>query len=154
MKLWEEYIQEKEVKIHAKRKAGMSFAAVAPIDDVLAAGATIKTLRDKNASKMKKAKTLAGVAAGLAAYGGYRLIRSYLDKCTKQCGTYAMNTPKRQLCLYNCKGASLRKEIVLMKKNKEAPEKIAKKNEKLYVVNKRIELYKQYIKDHPSKEKK
>jgi len=38
MKLYENYLLEKEIKIHPKRKTASSFLAVAPIDDVVAAG--------------------------------------------------------------------------------------------------------------------
>lgn len=153
-KLWEEYIEEKEIKIHPKRKSSMSFLAVAPIDDVLAAGATIKTLKNKNISRMKKAKTIGMLGAGLAAYGVYRYIRSLYDKCTKTCGTYELNTPKRQLCLLNCKKLSLQKRIELMKKNKESSDNINKYIEKLKVTNQKIILYKKYIREKELEKKR
>jgi len=94
---------------------------------------------------------MVGVVAGLAAYGIYRYTRAYFDKCSKQCGTYTINNTKRQLCMLNCKKLQLQKEIELMRKNKIENEKIIKKANQLNVINKKIILYKQYIKDHPGK---
>lgn len=172
MKLWQAYIKEddkkKDLKIHPKVKSGMSFAAVAPIDDILAAGATVTTLTNKNTSIKKKAETIGMLGAGLAAYGVYRYVRAFLDKCTKRCGTYSMNTPKRQLCMLSCKSGSLRKKIQLLENNKRKLEKLEKTKKVVNTLNtinkmlpeaikqynesnKKIILYKEYLKKHPPK---
>lgn len=173
MKLWQTYIEEtdnkkKDIKIHPKRKAGMSFAAVAPVDDLLAAGTVVKTLTNKNIPIKKKAETIAMVGSGLAAYGVYRYVRSFLDKCTKRCGTYSMNTPKRQLCMLSCKSGSLRKKIELLENNKRKLEKLEKTKRNIKTLetinkmlpeaikqfnesNKKIILYKEYLRKNPPK---
>ena len=42
-------------------------------------------------------------AAGFPVWIPYRILRSLLQKCTKECHTFAINTPRRQRCLLSCK---------------------------------------------------
>jgi len=141
------------VKIHPKRKTAMSVAALAnPADDVLfgamGAGSALKAAKD--ASKLKKFGAAAGgiaigVAMSAALIAGYRLIRSKFDRCTKECGTYTVNKPKRQLCMLQCKKVNLQNEIILLRKEKK-PQKIPKIQNKLAIVNRKIVLMNQYLK--------
>ena len=207
MKIQEEYLkylnendqEDKDVKIHPKRKVGMSFAAIGPFDDLAFAGLgvsapiiakklppklvnSIKSTTDKiNDNKIIKSikstkrkigekitpevvkkfsstkvgkitmDAVGGVIAGAVAVAGYRLIRSFFDRCTKECGILSVNTPKRQLCLLNCKKLTLEKKIVLMKKNKKDPTETIKR---LNIVNKKIILYNEYLKKNPPKAEK
>lgn len=52
---------------------------------------------------------LLGAISGIVTWTGYRAIRSFFDNCTKQCGTFKINTPKRQECLYKCQQSTLLK---------------------------------------------
>jgi hypothetical protein len=135
---------KKDVKIHPRRKEISSIAAIAnPVDDIVFGAIGLKGAMTKLKSK---ANTIpkkvgvgalgvgAGIAAGAAAIAGYREIRSWFDKCTKQCGTFQVNTPKRQLCMLKCKQMAQKKKQALTAK--------------------KIELYNQYMKEHPPKEKK
>lgn len=72
-----------------------------------------------------------GAGAGLAQWAGYRLIRSTFDKCTKECGTFKINNPKRQLCLFKCKEKRLEAEIGGLKKIHATATEIAEKQAKL-----------------------
>jgi hypothetical protein len=147
--------KDKEVKIHPRRKEISSIAAIAnPVDDIVFGAIGMKGAMTKLKSK---ANTLpkkvgvgalgvgAGIAAGAAAIAGYREIRSWFDKCTKQCGTFQVNTPKRQLCMLKCKQMAQKKKAALLQK---------KQQNKQEVTSKKIELYNQYMKEHPPKEKK
>lgn len=44
-----------------------------------------------------------GVTGGIGVWGGYRIIRAFFDKCTKQCGVFNINTLRRQICITHCK---------------------------------------------------
>ena len=60
----------------------------------------IKTLK-------KSYMTQAGAGGGLnPVWLLYRTIRAQFQKCTKKCGTYELNTTRRQQCLAQCKAAS------------------------------------------------
>ena len=169
MTLLEKYLQElnkkDDIKIHPKRKTGMSIAGLAdPLDDYAFAAIGAKKFLDKvkakpNASIMRKAGGMAagaaiGVAAGAAMIAGYRIIRSWFDKCTKTCGTFQVNRPKRQLCMLKCKKVSLDKQLSLMKQHKVDQKKIDKAITNLNIVNKKISLYNQYLKKNPQKKEK
>ena len=98
----------------------------------------------KNPETLKKIETPTKMAAGAAigltiGTGGvlaYREIRSWFDKCTKQCGTFEINTPKRQLCMLKCKQIANKKKEELSNKGKENQAERDKK----------IQLYQQYLK--------
>ena len=155
MKLYEIYLSEKEdeVNIHPKRKTFSSVALLAnPLDDIvfgsIGGGAAVKTM--KNASKLTKFGSFAGgvitgAALSAALIAAYRKIRSWFDDCTKTCGTFKVNVPKRQLCMLNCKKLSMQKQISLLQKNKVDPDKINKAINNLKVINQKILLYNQYL---------
>lgn len=84
-----------------------------------------------------------GAAIGLAQWAGYRLVRSLFDKCTKQCGLFKINTPKRQLCLYKCKEQMLIKTISGANGHV-SPTKIAELKVKLAKVREKIASMSQY----------
>jgi hypothetical protein len=63
--------------------------------------------------------------AGAQAYLGvpyliYRTIRGNFDKCTKKCGTYELNTSRRQHCMIKCKVAKLTAELAAVQKTKDS----------------------------------
>jgi len=64
------------------------------------------------------AKVATGAVVGAGAWGIYRSARAIFDKCSRQCGMFKINTPKRQECLKKCKEELLRKKNELMKKGK------------------------------------
>ena len=163
LNIYLKYLHEddEDVKINPKRKTFMSVAGVAnPADDIifgLTGGATLFKA-SKDASKFERygKKALgfgAGVVLGAAFVAGYRIIRSWFDKCTKQCGLYSVNTPTRQLCMLNCKRVSLIKTIKLLESNGVDNTKIEKVKDKLKVIDKKIILYKEYLKKNPEKKK-
>jgi len=169
--------EKKEVTINPQRKKVMSFAALGnPVDDIAAPIAAklgikgfgwIKKAGEK-AGKFAVQKTGVtsklgvkaiensvglgiGFALGTAGTEGYRLIRSWFDKCTKQCGTFKINDSQRQLCMLKCKKESLEKQILLFRKHKVNPKKINSTIEKLNIVNKKIILYMKYLKNQKNK---
>jgi len=73
-------------------------------------------------------------ASGLAGWGLYRALLATFGKCTKGCGTFKINTPKRQLCLAKCK--------LEFAKKKGDKEKIAKWGQK-------VKDYQTWISKHP-----
>ena len=74
----------------------------------------------------------AGAITGLFAYPIYRAIRGKFDKCSKSCGTYAFNTPKRQICMAKCKVILLQNMYNEAKKLKNlSPVKLSKLEQKL-----------------------
>jgi hypothetical protein len=46
----------------------------------------------------------------------YRAARAQFDKCTRRCGTFELNTSRRQHCLIKCKVQKLQKELQGAKK--------------------------------------
>ena len=58
----------------------------------------IRTLR-------KSAVSNSGLTTG-PLWAAYRKIRSMTDSCTKKCGTYELNTVRRQACYAKCKAAA------------------------------------------------
>lgn len=89
----------------------------------------------------------AGAALGLTQWAGYRLIRSAFDECTKKCGMFKINNPKRQMCLFKCKAARLEKEIAGLRKIGGSQEEISKKSAKLAQVKHTINRYEAKFKD-------
>lgn len=79
----------------------------------------------------KSAMSVAGGTAYLGVpYLIYRTIRANFDKCTKKCGTYELNTSRRQHCMIKCKVAKLTGELNAAMKAKDT-EKVAKLKAKL-----------------------
>ncbi len=161
MKLYQIYLAEKNTKIHPKLKSGASWFAATPASDVaLAVGMGGKSYRagkaaglaGKTIAKNVTLHTAKGAAISLAAYAAYRVIRSWFDKCEKQCGRLEINTPKRQLCKLLCKKGFLQKSIQQLNKEKNGEtdpkkvnkikQKIDRFNVKLIDTNKKIVLYK------------
>ena len=62
----------------------------------------------------------------IGVWGLYRLVRAKFDKCTKTCGTFKLNLPKRQYCMIKCKVAKLQADVNAATKAKNQKE-IAKK---------------------------
>jgi len=152
------YLHEKDnkaVKIHPKRKEIDSIAGIAnPLDDIVfgGAGATgaYKAVKKAGGSTAKAlgaggVGVAGGLVMGAAFVAGYRLIRSWFDKCTSTCGTYKVNTPKRQLCMLKCKKLAIEKHIALCEKHNKTKQ-IPALQSKLVVINKKITLYIKYLK--------
>lgn len=79
--------------------------------------------------------------SGIARWAGYRAIRSAFDECTKECGTFKINNPKRQLCLFRCKAVRLGKEIEALKRIHGNSAEIAEKQDQLKKVKETIVRY-------------
>jgi len=63
---------------------------------------------------------MAGAGGGLNLYWvAYRAIRGQFDKCTKQCGTFEVNTSRRQHCMIKCKVGKFQKELAAAQKAKD-----------------------------------
>lgn len=60
-------------------------------------------------SATEKRKTVMSVVGltplglGIVGWPVYRAIRAAFDKCSRQCGTFHINTPTRQRCMAKCK---------------------------------------------------
>jgi len=56
-------------------------------------------------AKLRKTAMSMGAAVGYGApiWALYRKIRSVYDNCTRRCGTYELNTSRRQHCMIKCK---------------------------------------------------
>jgi hypothetical protein len=69
-------------------------------------------------------KSFMSVSGGTAYLGIpyliYRTIRGNFDKCTKKCGTYELNTSRRQHCMIKCKVAKLTAELAAVQKTKDS----------------------------------
>jgi hypothetical protein len=84
---------------------------------------------------------------GLAGYGIpwliYRKIREKYDVCTKKCGTFELNTRRRQYCMAKCRVEKLKKVVAGSKD----PKKKAEENEKLKNAIQTVKDYEQDAKD-------
>lgn len=69
-------------------------------------------------AKLRKSyMSQAGSGGGLnLLWLAYRKIRSLSDQCTKKCGTYELNTTRRQHCMLKCKVAKLEAQLAAAKK--------------------------------------
>jgi len=84
--------------------------------EVSEAGGRVAKIRKTYAS-------LAGAGAGLNAFWlVYRTIRSQFDKCTKACGSYELNTSRRQHCMIKCKVDKYKAMLAAAKKAGNAKE--------------------------------
>jgi len=101
------------------------------------------------------ALSAAGNIAAVAGDGGvisvpiypfYRAIRAAFNKCSGACGMFALNTPKRQICLAKCKVMSLEKGLVDAKRNKASREFILKLQAKLEKAKKKFKDYQDFAK--------
>lgn len=57
----------------------------------------------KDAAGYSSGAAAAGAAIGATVWVLYRAIRAKYDKCTKGCGTFELNTARRQFCMAKCK---------------------------------------------------
>jgi hypothetical protein len=68
-----------------------------------------------------KTKTLMSTSAAIGyqapIWALYRKIRSKTDACTKKCGTYELNTVRRQVCMLRCKISETELMIGALKNN-------------------------------------
>ena len=65
----------------------------------------------------KSAMSLAGYSGGAGAgWALYRGIRGALGICTKKCGTFEVNTSRRQHCMLKCKKDIIEKKLALARK--------------------------------------
>lgn len=156
--------KDKQEKIHPKLKSAVSWFAVSPASDVVVAGAGAGSAFK---SGLKKGLTRSAITRnivshstksflmGLGAFTGYRFLRSWLDKCEKECGREEINNPKRQLCKLECKKSVIQKTINQLKidsskikdvnKVEKIKQKISNLQNKLIKMNKKIFLYKKYL---------
>jgi len=65
----------------------------------------------------KTAMSVAGIGIGPINYVIYRAVRAAVDKCSGACGTFALNTPKRQICMAKCNVVALTSQIGNAKKS-------------------------------------
>jgi hypothetical protein len=63
----------------------------------------------------KSYMTQVGAATG-PLWAGYRALRSAFDACTKKCGTFELNTTRRQACMAKCKSDKNTKSATLRKR--------------------------------------
>lgn len=90
-------------------------------------------------------------AAGSPVWLAYRKIRSMADACTKKCGTYEVNTVRRQACYAKCKEAAAAQELTIAKKYKDE-KKISKANASLAKWRSKVADYKNQFKQRDAKE--
>ena len=72
----------------------------------------------------------------------YRVIRGQFDVCTKRCGTFELNTARRQHCLAKCKVVKAQAELNAVMKSKN-PKQIQSKRASLEKANERLRRYQQ-----------
>jgi hypothetical protein len=176
MKLYQEYLLEKD-KIHPGLKNAGSWFAATPASDVATAAITGGAAYKAGKALGKSGKVIAkdvvmhagkGALMSLGVYTLFRALRAMFDKCELKCGLIEINTPKRQFCKLMCKKGFLQSTINELNKvkNKETDSKkinniklkINKLNNKLTGINKKIIMYKEYmskkgIKDYESMKK-
>lgn len=71
----------------------------------------------------------------------YRKMKAKKDACTKKCGTYELNTIRRQVCMIRCNISSTQSMIGVLKKTKGNEEKIAKLQTKLVALQGKLRDY-------------
>ena len=80
--------KEKEVKIHPKRKTASSWALAGPLDDIAATAVGGSSLLKKGPILPKIRDVVVGTAVMMSLFEIYRLVRSFFDKCTRDCGRF------------------------------------------------------------------
>lgn len=91
-----------------------------------------------------KTKTLMSLAGGpISGPTGllYRKIRSMFDVCTKKCGTYEINSIRRQVCMVRCNIASTQAQLNSLKKVPGSEGKISKLQSKLAALQGKLQQY-------------
>lgn len=90
---------------------------------------------------------VSGLIAGLLSYGVYRTIRGAFDQCSRSCGMYSLNTPKRQICMAKCKVLFYKKIYSEISKDKNiSREKKDKIRQKLRDAEQQYVKYSHYAK--------
>jgi hypothetical protein len=78
-----------------------------------------KKIVEDYAPKRKTVSSVIGAVYSVPVpYIVYKLIRAAFNKCNSACGTFALNTPKRQICTAKCNVIRLEKILAIQKKNK------------------------------------
>ena len=106
-------ISEAGGKVSQARKTYFS-AANSPV------GAAVAGLASAGAAGA--APAAAGAAIGAGIWALYRAIRGKYDKCTKRCGTFEINTARRQHCMAKCKIEKTQAELNAAMKSKNQKE--------------------------------
>ena len=88
--------------------------------EVSEAGGRVAKLRKTTMSRIGTGSVGGAPAMAVAGilFGSYRKIRSAFDGCTKKCGTFELNTARRQHCMIKCKVAKLQGELAAATKAK------------------------------------
>ena len=118
------------------------------------AGGRIAQVR-KSASSLLGATSMgivggAPVPVGPVLWGIYRKIRSKYDKCTKHCGTFELNTARRQLCMAKCKVSELKEKLKAAEKSKNNSE-LEKIKSKLHKAEYTLHRYEENFRSRGSK---
>lgn len=79
-------------------------------------------------------------------YAIYRAVRGKFDQCSKACGVYALNTPKRQICMAKCNVMKNQEIYNSLIQHKAPQSKINQAKEKLILSQKKYQEYAQYAK--------
>jgi len=97
----------------------------------------------------KAAHSIAGIALGSASgvpalgWAIYRLLRAATGECTRKCGIFAPNIPRRQHCLFKCKENIYQIALNKLKATKCTDEKCKQRVEKLKdMVEKKLSVMK------------
>lgn len=93
--------------------------------DVSEAGGRVAKLRKSGMSLF--GQTIGGLGIPWAIY---RTIRSQFDNCTRKCGSYEINTSRRQHCMIQCKLSKAQQELKEVQKTGD-PKKIEKAKKRL-----------------------
>lgn len=64
-----------------------------------------------------------------------------MNECTKKCGTYELNTVRRQTCLVKCNITHQKELLAALKKSKADPGKIKKVEAKIAKLEKTLAAY-------------
>lgn len=139
--VFERLISEAGGKIAQARKTYFS-AANSPVGNIVYGAGAI-------GAGMPAAPALAGAAFGAGLWALYRFIRGKYDQCTKKCGTFEINSARRQHCMAKCKVAKFTARLAAAQKKKNA-EEIAKNKAKLA---KAKEVFANYEKSFQGKNK-
>lgn len=69
----------------------------------------------------------------------YRMLRALLQKCTKECLTFSINTPRRQRCLLSCKLRAYQKYKGALESAKSTCHKMRNENRCMHRLEKEIQ---------------
>jgi hypothetical protein len=69
--------------------------------------------------KTKTYMSMWGISlGGFVGWGIYRALRASMGKCTRKCGTYEINTVRRQVCRIKCKIDNIVRLVTELEKSK------------------------------------